>query len=289
MTTNSYPSLDEFLAAPIEEVVKVAPATLIFAAGGTRRSAELAGIPTPSDKYARWSRKKMINCFDLFFRYGIQHIVANVSAPKQYKEVTKGYREKLVEWLDWGLSGSEALADYARLGWRIHLIGTNSLPKLKLSAQRLETTRLNQNGPTVWFVVASTHYAIWEELFTVVHQKKPHTHSEAIKALYGENIPLATLLLSFGKPEIFPAIIPPLLMGQLQCYWTQKPGYDLDEQTFRKILYDYAYLRKTWVADKTNRAQEALQYRDAWEQGPTIGLGMRLGPFWYPASILNPK
>ena len=282
-------TLDEFLAAPIEEISKVAPTTLIFAAGGTRRSAELAGIPTPSEEYVRWSRKGMIKCCKLFFRHGVKHIIANVSAPKQYKEVTTGYREKLVEWLNWGLSGPEALNDYTRLGWQVRLIGTNSLPMLESSANLLERTQLKQNGPTLWFVVASRNDAIWEELFTIVRQKQIQTRSEAIQALYGDDIPLATLFLSFGKPEIFPAIIPPLLMGELQCYWTQKPGYDLDSQTFRKILYDYAYLRKTWMADKTNRAQEALKYRDAWEKGPTIGLGMHLGPFWYPEPVLDYK
>ncbi|HXF63764.1 MAG TPA: hypothetical protein VNK95_19220 [Caldilineaceae bacterium] len=53
----------------------------------------------------------------------------------------------------------------------------------------------------------------------------------------------------------------------------------------RTILYDYAYVRPTWQADKTGRAEQALKYRQAWEDPPVVGLGVRLGPFWYPAPI----
>ena len=49
------------------------------------------------------------------------------------------------------------------------------------------------------------------------------------------------------------------------------------------MFYDYAYLRPTWRADKLDRAKAALAHREAWEDGPILGLGMRLGPFWYPA------
>jgi len=71
----------------------------------------------------------------------------------------------------------------------------------------------------------------------------------------------------------------------LQCYWSQRPGFRLDERQLRRILYDYAYTRRTWREDKTGRAEKALAHRSVWERGPTIGLGVRLGPFWYPAPI----
>ena len=84
------------------------------------------------------------------------------------------------------------------------------------------------------------------------------------------------------------AIIPPLLVGQLQCYWSQQPGYTLTEVQLRTILYDYAYLRTTWQEEKLERAKTALDHRQAWEEGPTLGLGMRLGSFWYPAPMQSP-
>jgi hypothetical protein len=83
-------------------------------------------------------------------------------------------------------------------------------------------------------------------------------------------------------------VIPPLLLGQLHCYWSQQPGYSLTERQLRTILYDYVYLRTTWRAEKTTRAQAAIADRSAWEEGPILGLGMQLGPFWYPAPMSSP-
>ena len=71
-------------------------------------------------------------------------------------------------------------------------------------------------------------------------------------------------------------------MGKLQCYWTLRPGFILDRETVRRILYDYAYTRKTWQKDKTDRAEKVLEDRDRWENAPILGLGRRVGPFWYP-------
>jgi hypothetical protein len=114
------------------------------------------------------------------------------------------------------------------------------------------------------------------------------TRADAIRVLYGEDIPPATLYLAFGKPMISLALIPPLLVGQLQCYWCQQPGFTLTETQLRTILYDFAYLRPTWRAEKLERAKQALAHREAWEEAPILGLGMRLGPFWYPAPMTSP-
>jgi hypothetical protein len=100
----------------------------------------------------------------------------------------------------------------------------------------------------------------------------------------GEELPLATLYLAFGKPMFVPDLLPPLLSGDVQCYWTQRPGYDLDERSLRQIIYDYAYLRPTWTRDKSARYADVEAQRSLWEHAPTLGLGRRVGAFWYPIS-----
>src|SRR5689334_16005635 len=117
----SIPSLDEFLTTPIEAVREVAPATLLLGVGGTRRSAVLAGISTTSDEYAYWLREQMLACMELLFHHGVQHIFTVLVAQSQWREVTPGYREKLIDWINWGIAGPEALADYARLNWQVRL------------------------------------------------------------------------------------------------------------------------------------------------------------------------
>jgi hypothetical protein len=56
----------------------------------------------------------------------------------------------------------------------------------------------------------------------------------------------------------------------------------------RTIFYDYAYLRPTWQEEKIERAKAASTHQKAWENGPILGLGMRLGPFWHPAPMSSP-
>lgn len=100
--------------------------------------------------------------------------------------------------------------------------------------------------------------------------------------LYGEDIPPASIYLDFSKPVVSPDLLPPYLIGVLHCYWSQQPGYSLDQEQLRTILYDFAYVRPTWQVDKTGRAEQVLAQRKVWEQRRIIGLGKRVGPFWYP-------
>ena len=97
-----------------------------------------------------------------------------------------------------------------------------------------------------------------------------------------------SIYLGTVKPLLSVLQLPPLLVtSEVQCYWSLRPGYSLDEKQLRSILYDYAFTRQTWQENKTGRAQQALVQRDIWERGDILGLGKRLGPFWYPDSSLG--
>lgn len=281
-------SLSEFLEAPVEEVRSVAPDTLILAAGGTRRSAAMAGIAPESNAYARWSRERMMQCCQLLFEHGVQHIVTFAIVESQMAERTAGYREKLEQWVDWGLAGPEALADYERLGWRVRLVGSWEFPALDGAAVRLEEAMPGSSTPAVWWFVIPNLEAPWRWLIEAAQRSNGASREAVARALYGEAIPPATLLLSFGKPLVSPALLPPLLFGKTHCYWSQRPSYELDRQQLRAILYDFAFLRRTWREDKQGRAETVLDQRSAWQQGPTIGLGRRLGAFWYPVLATLP-
>lgn len=288
MNANRGPTLVEFLSTPIEEVARVAPATMIYGVGGTRRSAVMAGISSESDEYMRWSRERMIECLDILFRHGVHHIFTPGLLPSNFNEVGR-YRERLIEWVDWGLAGPEALADYERLGWRVRLIGAEGVPELNVTTERLRQATPQQRGHTLWWHVTADAELPWRSLLAAVHESQARTREEAIRAFYGEDVPLATLFLSVGRPLVSPALLPPLLLGLVECYWAQKPGFSLTEREWRSILYDFAYLRSTWRQDKSGRAEQALTYREVWEQAPTIGLGQRVGPHWYPAPIAPPS
>ena len=224
MTSASIPSLEEFLVAPIEVVAEVAPATVVYGVGGTRRHAVLEGIEPWSDQFMQWVRQRMFRCIDLIFRHGVGNLLIIAFTPDTLREVNR-YRGQLLDRTEWILAGAESLADYDRYAWRVRLLGTESVPELNLVADTLKTRTAVCSPHTLYFTVVSDADSPWQQLLAATQRSQARTQQEAIRALYGEDISPATLYLAFGKPMISPPIIPPLLIGQLQCYWSQQPGY----------------------------------------------------------------
>lgn len=281
---NSYLSLEAFLAAPLAEVSAAAPESMIYSVSGTRRGAALAGRPDRGQEYVQWSREQMMACLDLIFDHGVRHVIMPVITPSQFMEATPAYREHLWDWLDEGLAGADAVIDYQARGWQVRIPFADSLPRLRKAGSRLAQETTTDDGPYLWVFVISSHNLLWEQALAQLAQRSQpvRTASEAVRFLYGADIPPATLYLDFGKPVFSPDIAPPFLSGVMHCYWTQRPGYSLDEGQWRRILYDYAYARPTWKEDKQGRAEKALAHEEVWRQNLIIGLGRRLGPFWYP-------
>lgn len=280
-------TLEQFLETPCEQMHEVAPATLVWVVEGTRRSAALAGIDVRSDEYASWSLRRMNECVEMFFRHGVRHVVTPMLSPSQFAEITPRYRERLFDWLTLLARDPEVLGPYLRNGWRLRVLGAESLPELRPLAEEL-VAATPDGQHTLWCSVVAEPGAPWNELLQAVARSGARTREEAIRSLYGEDIPLATMMVAFGKPLFSTDQIPPLLVGKMDCYWTQRPGYRITEREFRTILYDNAYVRRTWREDKTGRAEEARAFRRAWEEGTTLGLGIRLGPFWYPVPTSIP-
>jgi hypothetical protein len=282
MSTTVPPSLEEFLCAPAEQVAAIAPTTMFLAPGGTRREAVLAGISPESEEYPRWSCARKIDCVRLLFGLGVRHLFLTALRYSPLSEVGR-YRDRLIDWTAWGIAGPEALEDYARLGWRVRLVGAENVPELKSTAEQLVTATPSYWNHTLWLYVGSTSDASWASMLDTALQAQTRTRSELVRALYGEDIPPATLCLSFGKPIISADILPLIVADEVQCYWTQRPGFAQSEQTIRRIFYDYAYTRRTWRQDKSDRYGDVQAQRSLWEQPRVLGLGRRIDNFWYPA------
>jgi hypothetical protein len=280
---NNVPELAAFLAAPASEVAVVAPATVIVAFGGLRRSAELAGVDRQSPAYLAWLRAGLVDCVDLLFRHGIGHVIAPI-AIGEHLAAAGDQAERVLGAIDWGFAGKEALADYAAREWRVRLLGGEALPALAPTAERLREATSRQGQSTLWLSVYADSDAPLESIFAAVHRSGARTQAELIGALYGETIPRATLLLGFGAPTFSYDLIPPLLAGRLECYWMQRPGYALDEPMLRRILYDYAFIRSTGSGvPRNDRYADIAAQRAAWETDWVLGVGTHVGPFWYPA------
>ncbi len=282
MSNGQTPTLAEFLAAPSAEVAKVAPTTLVYAAGGTRRRAAFEGIAPWSKEFTHWAQQAIFSRLALLFQHGVQNIIVTLLTPDNFREVNQ-YQDQLLAMAQWMVAGEESLTHYKRADWRVRLWGTADLPSLLPTTELLQRSTNAQSKKCLYWNIVRDPESQWQQILAATLQTGAKTRAEAIHALYGEEIPPVTFYLGFGKPTILPEVIPPLLIDQVQCYWSQQPGYTLNEQQLRTMFYDYAYLRPTWQADKLERAKAALADREAWEEGPILGLGMRLGPFWYPA------
>ncbi len=273
--------LATFLSGSIDAVRAVAPQTLIYTPGGTRRAAALNNIKVPSDEFVTWSRRQMMNCVKLLFDHGVKHVFSGMIFPTTWREITPEYRAQMLQWTAWTIAGDEALADYQRYGWKVRATGTEHFPpeyNLSAAAQRLEAETDPNAEHTLWLQNAPSEDAVYAMITAALQHSQARTRAEAIRSLYGVDVPPATMLISFGKLFISPLILPPLLIDNVQAYWTQKPGYSITAEEIRRIFYDAAYTRQTWTADKTNREIDpAVAAHTA-----IVGLGVRKGSHWYP-------
>lgn len=272
----------EFLTAPIELVRSLVPATVVLGIGGTRRAASLAGIDPNSDAYAAWIWHQQTQFLAHVSHLGFKHICLTAIRPSQLGE-TGRYRERLLDWATTSFIGPDALADYAQQQWRIRLVGGQDIPEL----HHIATTLINAATPAAW---TST---IWFHVFTTTDaplrwiigaaQQGAQTPAEVTQAIYGEVVPPAQLFISFGNPIMAGDIVPPVLMhSDVQCYWYQQPGYSLNEQQLRRILYDAIYQRNTRQVDRSLRYQNVANHRTYWEAHPLFGLGVQVDGCWYP-------
>jgi len=274
---------DAFLAAPAAQIAALAPATVLYTQGGTRRRAALDGAPTHSEEYAHTTWLQMIDSAALWFHLGVRHLWMTAIAPEQMAERGR-YRGRLIHWVETGLAGPVALDMWQRRGWRVRLVGTQTLPELQATADRLLAQPSPSDAPTLWWFVNGQPGGAWVLTRAALSQAQDDSEAAARRALYGEDLPPATLYLSFGKPLLAFDVIPPLILAtDVQCYWSQRPGYINNERLLRSLIYDYAVLRRTWSADKEARYTTLDEHRHIWEQQLVLGLGRRLGSFWYPA------
>ena len=278
-----FPSFKDYLAATRAEAARLAPVTMIYTVSGTRRSAALAGLDPQSDAAIQWLRLGMLSCVELIFAHGVQHILMPLLTPSQFKETTVNYHEKLWKWVEDGLIGKQAVTDFQARGWQVRFLFADQSPRLQRMNASLAQATPERQAPCLWLYVIPQPGQLWQWMLEIFQEKAPQNQAQAIHQLYGADIPPATLSLDFGKPIVSPDLLPPFLFGKLDCYWSQRPGYSLDETQLRAILYDHAIVRSTWQSDKTGRAEYADEYRRAWENGPILGLGTRLGPHWYPS------
>ena len=269
----------------MNEMDRVAPDTIIYAPSGTRRHAILNGVADSGWDYAEWSRVQLFNCFELLFQYGIRHIILPLMSADLLKEATPNYTEYVWDWVKWGIGSEVSLADYERMKCQAHILLGQGYPVLRNTLETIRATHKPERDPYIWYGITPDVSASWIITLNLIKQldRIPETPDQAVKLLYGLDIPSPKILIGFGKPAFQPAINPPFLIrGEMASYWSQLPGYSLNEGQLQSILHDYWDIRPTWQRNKDGR--DVLKHKDIWLEGSILGVGKRLGNFWYPQS-----
>jgi hypothetical protein len=254
---------------------------MIYAPGGTRRSAAFHGIKAWTQEYIEWAQAGTLSCLDLLFEHGVHHVFLPLFMSGHIREV-QNVEAQLAKPASRFVAAHHILAAYQERGWRVRLVGGDFSDTLSETKNLLLAETAQTSEKTLWWTVSRGIAEEWTALAPALQTGCTDTHAAAIRAYYGLDVPLISLFLGFGKPFVSPELFPPLLQGEVQCYWSQQVGYSLTARQLRLIFYDYAFLRNTWQQDKLTRAAEAVEDRTLWESELILGLGRRMGPFWYP-------
>nr|MBC8504341.1 hypothetical protein [Chloroflexota bacterium] len=214
MDSTSIPSLDDFLSDSSEHIRKYAPETFIYAASGTRRAAVLAGVPDEGDELAIWSRGELFRNIELIFVHGVRHLFMPMLGPSQFRESTGNYHEYLWNWFVEGISGPKAIDRYQSSGWRVRIACGDFIPQVKEMSEKLISETTKNDAHTLWCYAVPDFSLPWEWLLEAAKRGNASTYQEAVNALYGENIPPASIYLSTVKPLVSSLQLPPLLVRE---------------------------------------------------------------------------
>lgn len=281
------PTLEEFLSLPIEEVAKVAPASVCITTGGSRRAAAMAGIAPRSMEYASWGYNALLKNCKIIFDHGASSIFCPLLVAADFQKTDQPIENIVSVCLD-TITSERSIAHYNNNGWRVRLLCDDRDPDMAEAAHLVYNYTAAVGSKTLYWMISKTPDDMIDLAIRKARLMGASGRKEAIRAITGEYVDLITMLIGFGKPMLNPELIPPILIGRLQCYWLQKPSLHMTDQDFKEVLYDYVYTRDTHNYNKVDRMSEATQYKHVWSSAPTLGIGMRLGRYWFPAKMTSP-
>jgi len=271
--------LSTFLTIPRTEVQPVAPRTVVWAAGGTRRYAVLQGIA--GDDYYAWALERQLDGAALLLDHGVRTLFMPIIGPPQIREVGH-YRERLLP-MQQLLISKPALLRYAALNCRVRLLGHETLPGLSDIATTLEQATANLQQATIWWVFIEDEHALVSAMLRAAVAAQASTWAEAVRAYYGEDLAPVDVFIGFGKLEAG-YLLPPLLGEQADLYWAESPSYAMTEADVRRIIWDHRFARQTWMAEKNQRYAGIVDspLPDYYARHDILGIGQTIHGFWRP-------
>lgn len=281
--SGNMPDIESFLALPDAEIARVAPSTVLFAPAGTRRRAALDNIP--SEQYTAWAIQKLGHTVQLFFQLGVRHVIVPFLAPGQLQEPEENYRNNIIGWVAKQTTSQDLEQISKNYNYRLRLIGpaTKSSEALFSAANTLLGRPCTEGLPTLWMYVVQFEDEPWREVLNIAASHAVTEREEIVKLLYGEVIPSVELYIGFGRFVLHPRLLPLSLFDRdVQCYWTTKAGFNINENMIKRIFYDARFSRARDNGERLRRYEYADELRDFWESDRIIGTGIYHHGFWLP-------
>ncbi len=267
-----HPSLPEFETWTGEQVSRYAHGkTLIFAPGGTSRWYFLTygdfhrGYREPAQfmEYSLRTRRRIVELVGLMCNDGISTVLVVAHMPEEqtrdqdYNKNLMGIYQLLVDEMAQELYDEFDLRVLFRGGW-------NSLARLSaadvlLQFDQIEHMTAHRERCLIW--LAPDHDPIPQSLTSLVTTSLQNTgqlpdRAALCEAYYGRPIQHVDIFLSNNKPSVKNMMAPLLTLGDL--YFTVAPSLCMDQQQWRRILYDHLFARQRYYRDYTSLSAQAV-------------------------------
>ncbi len=301
--TEKYPSLEEFLNLPTEEVAKLVRASgskvVVFPINGTRRWFMLEygdqEFDDPIAAYMDIAMNRHIELYKLFFDHGVDTLLTPVIGP-EILATRDGYMQKIGgEGLARLVTYPEFLSFYEEYGVRVrfygdyrkHLANTPYEHLSNLFEGITETTGKNDRFRLFFGAFADNLSATAAVAELAVQYYKEHgevpDRETIIKMYYGEYVDKANIFIGFDRFAVFD--YPLINWGEEDLYFMVAPSSYLNKMQLRNILYDHLYTRRVPEVEYMSGSEDELSRTRIYyleNRELTLGVGHLLNGTWIP-------
>lgn len=300
--TPSLPSCEEFTAWPDDQVDALAHGkTVVLASGGSSRwyflehgNTQQGYAQTEQFKdYGLKGARRIIEQASMMLDDGIRTVFAPGFAGGQgernaeYVENLKWAYEVLIGEYAEQLYNEHNIGVKFRGGWQqlFDRLGANDLSE-RYAALEARTIAKSDRW-LVWFVAEdlipqSMMPQVTE--YVAEHGTLPE-RTELAEQYYGRPLDSVDIFISNNKFAVN-GMCPPLLT-LANLYFTVSPSFYMDKKQWRRILYDYLFMRRGHYRDYTKLTPEAVQDMRSFYQA-NRGVTMGVGRYHQPSQTWRP-
>jgi hypothetical protein len=294
----------------VAEIVRErGPRTVVFAAGGTTRwfiLNHLTGWPADMSYwqgYLKYGGQRFVEIVRMFFDHGVHTLFTHAIVPGQLEGKGEGYSPlALTSGMERIAGTSEFLDFYEKYEVRVRFFGnyrrvledSRYSDALAQFDQIQEQTRTHDRRRIYWgFNSERDQITPMLELAVQYYRDRGRAPSweEVVELYYGEPVKPVDVFISFNRSKTA-TLMPPLLEGRADLYFTVGLSFDFSQPQLRSILYDHLYARRGQHRDYSQLSASAFSEMQAFyrlNQGNVIGLGRRYEPgdIWHPMAQVH--